>query len=68
MEIQIMSTVLQMLMPRTSSLQTRTRGEYSDVSIFKLDDWEFVNAHGFDSNRPQLIYDLFFKGTIKPIK
>ena len=32
MEIQIMNTALQMLMPKTSSLQTRTRGGKNLIS------------------------------------
>ncbi len=54
----------------TVNIEIPTYKEYSDVIIIptNMDALEFKNAHSLDSNRPQLIYDLIFKGIIKPIK
>jgi hypothetical protein len=39
-----------------------------DGNFMDIINLEFINAHGLDSNRPQLIYQMFLNGKIKSIK
>ncbi|MDR1407192.1 MAG: hypothetical protein LBJ23_03975 [Tannerella sp.] len=48
--------------------------EYNDGPIYFFSEEivkvniELINAHGFDVNRPQLIYEMLLSGKIKFIK
>jgi hypothetical protein len=50
----------------TESIEIPVSEEYSAITIIVKE--KFVNAHGFDANRPQLIYRMLSNGTIKIIE
>jgi hypothetical protein len=54
----------------SSNIEIPTKGEYdySFWKIYKLYNENLLNAHGFDANRPQLIYEMFLNGTITKIE
>jgi hypothetical protein len=60
----------------TENIEIFTKGEYSNLIFYILPTvgikWirliEFVNAHGFDVSRPQLIYRMILNNTIRPIQ
>ncbi|MDR0558702.1 MAG: DUF2974 domain-containing protein [Prevotellaceae bacterium] len=60
----------------TENIEIMTDREYSESIIsltytegIKIGSFmEFINAHGFDANRPQLIYKMLLNNKIKPIQ
>lgn len=52
----------------TENIEIPTEGEYSTVrDVISMISFKF-NAHGFDANRPQLIYQMLLQGKIQPIQ